>query len=56
MTDVELRERRERIAAQMVAAILSNPEYAFVSRKDKVAAGIEIANMLINELDWMDDE
>ncbi len=56
MTDVERRERRERIAAQMVAAILSNPEYAMVSREDKVDAGIAIANMLINKLDWMDDE
>lgn len=56
MTDVERRERRERIAAQMVAAILSNPEYAFAPREDGVAAGIAIADMLIDELDWMDDE
>lgn len=56
MTDVERRERRERIAAQMVAAILANPEYSIVSTEDKVAAGVEIANLLIKELDWMDDD
>ncbi len=56
MTDVERRERRERIAAQMVAAILSNPEYAFAPREDGVAAGIEVADMLIDKLDKGSEE
>ena len=56
MTNVELRERRERIAAQMVAAILSNPEYIMMERGDRVAAGIAIADMLIAELDERSEE
>lgn len=56
MTDVELRERRERIAAQMVAAILSNPEHAFLAREYKVDAGIAIADMLIEKLDEGSEE
>lgn len=56
MTDVERRERRERIAAQMVAAILSNPEYALMTREYKVDAGIAIANMLIEKLDKGSEE
>ena len=56
MTDVELRERRERIAAQMVAAILSNPEYAYVTPEDKVDSGVKMADILIKELDGGSEE